>query len=59
VTAADHHGRFVDDEAVRASRRLWALFMLAPNVGVLDLLVAGKPVPRTQLDPAWLKKFGL
>jgi hypothetical protein len=39
--------------------RIWRAVMLAPTLEVCRALLAGERVPLTQLDPVWVRKFGI
>lgn len=41
------------------ANRAWRALMLAPDLQTWAALLAGQPVPRTALDPLWLRRFGL
>jgi hypothetical protein len=41
------------------SRRLWKMIMLSPTVEILDALLAGEAVPIEQIDPVWVRRFGV
>lgn len=43
----------------RLSAKLHRAIMLAPTIQVCEALLRGEPVPRSELDPLWAKRYGL
>lgn len=41
------------------TRLIWRAMMLAPTLEICEALLRGEDVPRSALDPVWLKRFGL
>lgn len=43
----------------RESQEFHKALRLAPNIQVCEALLRGEPVPRSQLDPLWAKRYGV
>lgn len=51
--------RYRDSRARRESLALLKAVRLAPSIEVCEALLRGQRVPRSKLDPTWLKAYGL
>jgi hypothetical protein len=49
---------YLVDLTPEQTRHIWKAIMLAPRVETCEALLKHQPVPRSALDPMWVKRLG-